>query len=69
MLERSATLGGLMRQFAGSVDHVIPKEEAVFSFGPEMRPVLEVDPGAVVTFETHDCFSGQIQTKRISSQR
>jgi AraC-like DNA-binding protein len=40
---------------------VIPKEEAVFSFGPEMKPVLEVDPGAVVTFETHDCFSGQIQ--------
>ncbi|HEY6582775.1 MAG TPA: hypothetical protein VIZ60_16805 [Rubrobacter sp.] len=41
-----------MQQFADSVDHVLPKEEAVFSFGPEMRPVLEVDPGAVVTFET-----------------
>ena len=52
-----------MQQFAGSVDHVIPKEEAVFNFGPEMEPVLEVDPGAVVTFETHDCFSGQIQTE------
>jgi amidase len=35
----------------------------VFDFGPEMKPVLEVDPGAVVTFETHDCFSGQIQTE------
>jgi hypothetical protein len=54
MLERSATLGGLMRQFAGSVDHVIPKVEAEFNSGPEMRPVLEVDLGAVVTFETHD---------------
>lgn len=52
-----------MQQFAGSVDHVIPREEAVFNFGPEMKPVLEVDPGAVVTFETHDCFSGQIQTE------
>ena len=52
-----------MQQFAGSVDHMIPKEEAVFSFGPEMHPVLEVDSGAVVTFETHDCFSGQIQTE------
>lgn len=41
-----------MQQFADSVDHVLPKEEAVFNFGPEMRPVLEVDPGAVVTFET-----------------
>jgi amidase len=45
------------------VDHVIPKEQAVFNFGPEMKPILEVDPGAVVTFETHDCFSGQIQTE------
>ena len=52
-----------MQQFVGSVDHVIPKEQAVFNFGPEMKPVLEVDPGAVVTFETHDCFSGQIQTE------
>ena len=52
-----------MQQFAGSVDHVIPKEEAVFNFGPDMEPVLEVDPGAVVTFETYDCFSGQIQTE------
>jgi amidase len=52
-----------VQQFAGSVDHVIPKEEAVFSFGPEMKPILEVEPGAVVTFETHDCFSGQIQTE------
>jgi amidase len=45
------------------VDHTIPKEEAVFAFGPVMQPVLEVDPGEVVTFETHDCFSGQIQTE------
>ena len=26
------------------VDHMIPKEEAVFGFGPEMKPVLEVEP-------------------------
>lgn len=52
-----------MQQFAGGVDHVIPKEEAVFNFGPEMRPVVEVDPGETVTFETHDCFSGQIQAE------
>ena len=52
-----------MEQFTGSVDHKIPREEAVFDFGPEMRPVLEVDPGETVTFETHDCFSGQIQTE------
>jgi acetamidase/formamidase len=52
-----------LAQAIDRVDHVIPKEEAVFSFGPEMEPVLEVDPGAVITFETHDCFSGQIVTE------
>jgi amidase len=52
-----------MTQAINRVDHVIPKEEAVFSFGPEMKPVLEVDSGTVVTFETHDCFSGQIRTE------
>ena len=51
-----------MKKFAGSVDHVIPRDEAAFSFGPEMSPVLEVDPGTTVTFETQDCFSGQIRT-------
>ena len=49
-----------MTQSIDRVDHTIPKEEAVFGFGPEMKPVLEVDPTEVVTFETHDCFSGQI---------
>jgi acetamidase/formamidase len=45
-----------MTQSVERVDHTIPKEEAVFTFGPEMKPVLEVDPGEVVTFETHDWF-------------
>jgi acetamidase/formamidase len=40
-----------MTQSIDRVDHTIPKEEAVFGFGPEMKPVLEVDPGEVVTFE------------------
>ena|SRR3712207_3129376 len=52
-----------MTQSIDRVDHTIPKEEAIFGFGPEIKPVLEVDPGEVVTFETHDCFSGQIQTE------
>jgi acetamidase/formamidase len=45
-----------MTQSVERVDHTIPKEEAVFTFGPEMKPVQEVDPGEVVTFETHDWF-------------
>lgn len=52
-----------MRQFSESVDHKIPRDEVVFSYGPEMEPVLEVNPGEVVTFETQDCFSGQILTE------
>ena len=52
-----------MTQFIGRVDHTILKEDVVFAFGPEMKPVLEVSPREVVTFETHDCFSGQIQTE------
>src|SRR5215213_10584497 len=28
-----------------------------------MEAVLEVDPGAVVTLETNDCFTGQIQSE------
>jgi hypothetical protein len=52
-----------MIQSIERVDHTIPKEEAVFAFGAEMKPVLEVSPGEVVTFETHDCISGQIQTE------
>lgn len=52
-----------MRQFSESVDHKIPRDEVVFSYGPDMKPVLEVNPGEVVTFETQDCFSGQILTE------
>ncbi len=47
-----------------TVDHVISREEVVWAFGPEMTPVLEVEPGAVVRFETNDCFTGQIQTEQ-----
>ena len=45
------------------VDHVISRDQVVWSFGPKMEPVLEVEPGAVVRFETNDCFSGQIRTE------
>lgn len=52
-----------MTHFDGSVDHVVPRDRVVFSFGPKMKPVLEVEPGAVVTFETQDCFSGQLKNE------
>lgn len=52
-----------MAQVVASAEHVIPRDEAVYSFSASMSPILEVEPGAVVRFETHDCFSGQIQSE------
>jgi amidase len=46
---------------ATAVDHVVTRDQIVWAFGPDLEPVLEVDPGAVVRFETNDCFTGQIQ--------
>ncbi len=44
-------------------DQRIGRDDVVWSFGPSMEPVLEVEPGAVVTFETNDCFTGQIRSE------
>jgi amidase len=46
-----------------TVDHVISRDEIVWAFGPDLEPVLEVEPGAVVRFETNDCFTGQITSE------
>ena len=35
----------------------------IWAFGPDLEPVLEIDPGETVTFETNDCFSGQIRSE------
>jgi amidase len=43
--------------------HRISRDEVIWSFGPDLEPVLEVEPGDVVTFETNDCFTGQIQSE------
>lgn len=41
--------------------HRLSREQVIWAFGPDLRPVLEVEPGDVVTFETNDCFTGQIR--------
>jgi amidase len=46
-----------------AVGHRIGRDEIIWAFGPELEPVLEVDPGEVVTFETNDCFTGQITSE------
>jgi amidase len=48
---------------AVAVDHRIGRDEIVWAFGPDLEPVLEVEPGATVTFETNDCFTGQITSE------
>ena len=42
--------------------HRLSRDQVIWSFGPGLEPVLEVEPGDVVTFETNDCFSGQIRS-------
>ena len=43
--------------------HRLSREQVIWSFGPDLEPVLEVDPGESVTFETNDCFTGQIRSE------
>jgi amidase len=43
--------------------HRLARSEVIWSFGPDLQPVLEVEPGDVVTFETNDCFTGQIRSE------
>jgi amidase len=44
-------------------DHVVSRDDVIWAFGPDLEPVLEVEPGATVTLQTNDCFTGQIQTE------
>jgi amidase len=48
---------------AGSKSYRIGRDQVTWEFGPVMEPVLEVEPGDVVTFETNDCFTGQIRSE------
>src|SRR3954465_3397207 len=43
--------------------HRLSREQVIWSFGPDLEPVLEIDPGETVTFETNDCFTGQIRSE------
>jgi amidase len=48
---------------ATATSHRIGREDVVWAFSPDMEPVLEVQPGTLVTLETNDCFTGQIQSE------
>ena len=40
-----------------AVDHLVTRDQVVWGFGPELEPVLEVEPRSVVRFETNDFLS------------
>lgn len=42
--------------------HKITKNTAIYSMSATNAPVLTIQPGERVIFETHDCFGGQITT-------
>ena len=46
-----------------TVQEVVTRDNVIWSFGPDIQPVVEVDPGAVVRLETNDCFTGQIRSE------
>jgi amidase len=48
---------------AVATSHRVSRDEVVWSFGPDLSPVLEIEPGETVTFETNDCFTGQIRSE------
>ena len=43
--------------------HRLSRDQVIWSFGPLLQPVLEIAPGDIVTFETNDCFTGQIRSE------
>ena len=48
---------------ATATRHRLLRDQVIWSFGPNLEPALEVDPGDVVTLETNDCFTGQITSE------
>jgi amidase len=58
-----ASLGRTGVMSDAAVDERVPRDQVIWSFGPDLRAVVEVEPGAVVCFETNDCFTGQIRTE------
>src|SRR3954464_11418248 len=52
---------GIVRRMGTATAYRLTRDQVIWSFGPELEPVLEVEPGALVTFETNDCFTGQIR--------
>ncbi|MEI8057694.1 MAG: acetamidase/formamidase family protein [Actinomycetes bacterium] len=50
-----------------TADYEIAKDQHVWSFEPNMTPVLTVAPGSVIRLETNDCFHGQVTDESITA--
>ncbi|MFZ0158801.1 MAG: acetamidase/formamidase family protein [Kineosporiaceae bacterium] len=46
------------------VETLVRRDQFVWSFGPDMAPVLTAGPGDLVRVETNDCFHGQVRSER-----
>ena len=46
-----------------TAQHSLTRDTHVWSFDSAARPVLTVDPGAVIDIETWDCFTGQVTSE------
>ncbi len=43
--------------------HYLPREQSSFQFSKENTPVLKIESGERVTFQTYDCFSNQVTSE------
>jgi amidase len=61
LMTKKGVAGGV----AGRRDAITIPDQGAFHYvyGPYVDPVLEVEPGAVVTVETHDAFEGKIKSE------
>jgi len=41
----------------------LSRDQHIWSFNAEMKPVISVDLGTIVEIETWDCFTGQVQSE------
>jgi amidase len=45
---------------------VISKEQHIYAFSSDMKPVAAVDSGSIVEFETYDCYRGQLPNPSVN---
>jgi len=41
----------------------ISKDQHIWKYEADMKPVVSVEPGTIIEIETWDCFTGQVQTQ------